>query len=103
MKTAASFSKVLALLAVVDAASARAGGRALGSSAGGLLHEHAAPARRDELTAVPRGDGAFDKLAPAAGLVDDSAKAAVEVTGGQQVQKVRSRRALPPSFVNCAV
>ena len=74
---------MLAFLAVVDVASARASARASVSSAGGILRD-SSPKQYDGL-AIPQIDA---KLGVPAELGGGAAKAAVAVTGGQQVQKV---------------
>lgn len=87
MKTRAGIAGGLVLLAVVGEASARAGGRASGST-GGILHS--AGKHHDEHVHAPLSDAVLEKLAPAT-LQSDASKVALEVNGGQEVQEVRCR------------
>lgn len=87
MKTSTGFAGVLAFLAVVDVASARASARASVSSAGGILRD--SPPKQYDGLAMPQIDA---KLGVPAKLEGAAAEAAVAVTGGQQVQEVTGRR-----------
>lgn len=87
MKTSTGIAGVVAFLAVVDVASARAGARASVSSAGSILRD-SSPKQYDGL-AMPQIDA---KLGVPAELGGGAAKTAVAVTGGQQVQKVTCGR-----------
>lgn len=83
MKTSTGFAGVLAFLAVVDVASARASARASLTSAGGILRD-SSPKQYDGL-AMPQLDA---KLGLPAKIEGGAAKAAAAVTGGQHVKEV---------------
>lgn len=87
MKTSTGFTGVLAFLAIVDVASARASARASVSSSGSILRD-SSPKQYDGL-AIPQIDA---KLGVPAKLGGEAAKAAVAVTGGQEVQEVSRER-----------